>query len=51
MPILAVIVPEVHGILELVFLGLLLLLLVLVVVFGVYVFAQQVRNPGRPLRR
>ena len=48
---LAVIVPEVHGILELVFLGLLLLLLVAVAVFAVYVAAQQFRNPGRPLRR
>ncbi|MGE5225654.1 MAG: hypothetical protein ACM3OO_02135 [Planctomycetaceae bacterium] len=51
MSILAVIVPEVHGILELVFLGLLLLLLVSVVVFAVYVAAQQFRNPGRPVRR
>lgn len=51
MNLLAVIVPEVHGPLELIFLGLLLLLLVAVGVFAFYVVAQQFRNPGRPARR
>jgi hypothetical protein len=45
---LAVIVPQVHGFLELFFLGLLGLLVVVVGVFAVFVIVQQFRNPGRP---
>jgi hypothetical protein len=51
MNLLAVIVPEVHGALELIFLGLLLLLLAAVGVFALYVIVQQFRNPGRAPRR
>jgi hypothetical protein len=51
MGVLGVIVPEVHGFLELFFLGLLGLLVVLVGIFAVFVMAQQFRNPGRPARR
>jgi hypothetical protein len=47
---LAVLVPEVHGPLELVFLGLLGGLVVLVGLFALYVITQQFRNPGRPKR-
>ncbi len=48
---LAVIVPQVHGFLELFFLGLLGLLVVVVGAFSVFVIVQQFRNPGRPARR
>ena len=51
MPLLAVIWPETQGLLEWVFLGLLVLLTALVGLFAVYVGAQQFRNPGRPQRR
>jgi hypothetical protein len=51
MALLAVIWPETQGLLEWIFLGLLVLLTALVGVFAVYVGAQQFRNPGRPQRR
>jgi hypothetical protein len=51
MPLLAVIWPETQGLLEWIFLGILLLLTALVGVFAIYVAAQQFRNPGRPQRR
>lgn len=51
MSLLSVIVPEVHGFLELFFLGLLALLLLGVGVFALYVIGQQFRNPGRTARR
>lgn len=51
MSLLSVIVPEVHGFLELFFLGLLVLLLAGVGVFALYVIGQQFRNPGRSARR
>lgn len=51
MPLLAVIWPEAQGLLEWIFLGMLVFLTVLVGVFAVYVGAQQFRNPGRPQRR
>ncbi|HTG47639.1 MAG TPA: hypothetical protein VK646_08285 [Actinomycetota bacterium] len=45
---LAEIVPQIHGFLEVFFLGLLALLVVLVGIFAVFVIVQQFRNPGRP---
>lgn len=51
MTLLAVIWPEAQGLLEWIFLGLLVLLSAIVGVFAVYVGAQQFRNPGRPERR
>ena len=51
MSLLAVIWPETQGLLEWIFLGILVLLTALVGLFAVYVAAQQFRNPGRPLRR
>jgi hypothetical protein len=51
MSLLAVIWPEAQGLMEWIFLGLLVFLTGLVGVFAVYVAAQQFRNPGRPPRR
>jgi hypothetical protein len=39
--------PEIKGILEAVFIGLLVLLAGAVGVFALFVFVQQFRNPGR----
>jgi hypothetical protein len=46
-PVIANILPEIKGLLEAVFIGLLLLLAGAVGVFALFVFAQQFRNPGR----
>jgi hypothetical protein len=45
--VIANLLPEIHGVLPLVFVGLLLLLAGAVGVFSLYVVAQQFRNPGR----
>jgi hypothetical protein len=49
--VLAVLVPEHLGWLEVIFLGLLLTLVALVGAFALFVIVQQFRNPGRPVRR
>jgi hypothetical protein len=46
-PVIANILPEIKGLLEAVFIGLLVLLAGAVGVFALFVFAQQFRNPGR----
>jgi hypothetical protein len=51
MDAIGAILPEVHGLLPLVFLGVLALLALAVGAFALYVIAQQFRNPGRPARR
>jgi hypothetical protein len=43
--------PEIHGLLPLIFVGVLVLLTIIVGLFALYVIAQQFRNPGRPIRR
>ena len=48
---LGVLIPQHLGWLEAIFLGLLLTLVGLVGAFALFVFVQQFRNPGRPLRR
>ena len=45
--LLANLLPEIKGVLEAVFIGLLVLLAGAVGVFALFVFAQQFRNPGR----
>ena len=45
--LLASLFPEIKGILEAVFIGLLVLLAAAVGVFALFVFTQQFRNPGR----
>jgi hypothetical protein len=45
------VLPEIHGLLPLIFVGVLVLLTIAVGVFALYVIAQQFRNPGRPIRR
>lgn len=45
--LLANLFPEIKGVLEAVFIGLLVLLAGAVGVFALFVFAQQFRNPGR----
>ena len=47
---LLVIVPEVHGWLQAIFLGLLVLLTGAVGLFAMFVITQQFRNPGRRSR-
>lgn len=45
--LLANLFPEIKGLLEAVFIGLLVLLAGAVGLFALFVFAQQFRNPGR----
>jgi hypothetical protein len=45
------ILPEIHGLLPLIFVGILALLTIAVGVFALFVISQQFRNPGRPVRR
>ena len=45
--LLANLFPEIKGVLEAVFIGLLVLLAGAVGLFALFVFAQQFRNPGR----
>jgi hypothetical protein len=45
--VLAGFFPEIHGVLEAVFIGLLVLLAGAVGLFALYVIGQQFRNPGR----
>lgn len=45
--VLASLFPEIKGLLEAIFVGLLVLLAGAVGVFALFVFAQQFRNPGR----
>lgn len=42
--------PEIKGVLEAIFIGLLVLLAGAVGLFAMFVFAQQFRNPGRHRR-
>jgi hypothetical protein len=51
MRLLAVLIPQHLGWLEVVFLGLLASLVAIVGAFALFVIVQQFRNPGRPLRR
>jgi threonine/homoserine/homoserine lactone efflux protein len=50
-PMLSVIVPEIHGWLQAIFFGLLMLLTGAVGLFALFVIAQQFRNPGRGTRQ
>jgi hypothetical protein len=47
MTFVATLLPEVHGFLELFFLGLLALLVALVGIFALFLIVNQFRNPGR----
>jgi hypothetical protein len=49
--LIAALLPEIHGLLPLIFVGILVLLTILVGAFALFVIAQQFRNPGRPIRR
>ncbi len=48
---IAAFLPEIHGLMPLIFVGILVLLTVIVGVFALFVIVQQFRNPGRPIRR
>jgi hypothetical protein len=45
------ILPQIHGLLPLIFVGILALLTIVVGMFALFVISQQFRNPGRPARR
>jgi hypothetical protein len=49
--VVAALLPEVQGTIGWIFIGVLALMTAAVGAFSVFLFVQQFRNPGRPVRR